>query len=62
MKFKIFSTLAIAAAAALCLLVSCENNDYGYRIKDGAIVYNTPERPSDQISMIGFAADPIDTV
>ena len=42
MKFRIFSTLAIATAAALCLLVSCENNDYGYRIKDGAVVYNTP--------------------
>lgn len=62
MKLRIFSILAVAATAALCVLTSCENNDYGYRIKDGAIVYNTPERPADQISMIGFAADPIGTV
>ena len=59
MKIRIFSILAVAA---LCALASCQSNDYGYTIKDGSIVYNTPARPADQISMIGFAADPIETV
>lgn len=61
---KRFITTILAAAALLCM-ISCsteQNNEYGYRITDGKIVYNTPERPADQISMIGFAADPIDTV
>ena len=64
MKTSLFSAFAAILAAAF--LTSCgtqkENNEFGYEIKDGVIVYNTPERPSDQISMIGFAADPIDTV
>lgn len=34
----------------------------GYEINDGIIEYNTPERPADQISMIGFAAEPMETV
>ena len=61
MKIRIFTLLA-AAAAALCALISCSSNDYGYEVKDGVIVYNTPDRPADQVSMIGFAADPIETV
>ena len=64
MRTSLFSAFAAILAAAL--LTSCgtqkENNEFGYEIKDGVIVYNTPERPSDQISMIGFAVDPIDTV
>lgn len=54
-------TIILGLIVASCLW-SCCNDDYGYKIKEGAIVYNTPERPSDQISMIGFAAEPIDTV
>jgi predicted dehydrogenase len=34
----------------------------GYEINDGRIEYNTPERPADQTSMIGFAAEPMETV
>ena len=54
----------ILAAAALLSANSCCNcgNEYGYVIKDGVAVYNTPERPADQISMIGFAAEPLETV
>lgn len=37
-------------------------NEYGYVIKDGKAVYNTPARPAGQQSMIGFATAPIDTV
>ena len=57
---KIF---VLAAAAMLMLgLVGCNNNDYGYKIKGNQIVYNTPARPADQQSMLGFACDPIEHV
>ena len=52
----------IALVALLPLSCSPINNDYGYVIEDGVIVYNTPQRPADQVSMIGFAAEPLDTV
>ncbi len=45
----------------VCMCACC-NDEYGYKIKNGHIVYNTPERPADQVCMIGFATDPIDTV
>ena len=62
MMNRIFSIFIAASVAVLCSLTSCVNNDYGYTIEDGVIVYNTPERPAGQVSMIGFAADPIGTV
>ena len=53
--------LVLAALAALVL--SCKSKDeYGYTIKDNQIVYNTPARPADQQSMLGFAAEPIEHV
>ena len=52
----------IALVALLPLSCSPTNNDYGYVIEDGVITYNTPVRPADQVSMIGFAAEPLDTV
>ena len=54
----------ILGAAAMLSAYSCCNcgDEYGYVIKDGVAVYNTPARPADQISMIGFAADPLETV
>jgi len=55
------SSIAVLVLSFICS-VACQTNDYGYMIKDGIAVYNTPERPADQISMIGFAVDPIDTV
>ena len=61
MRTSILSILAMAVAlffASAC----CNTNEYGYKIKDGVAIYNTPERPADQISMIGFSVDPIDTV
>ena len=60
MKKFLFSILAAAAAFTACNTASM--TDYGYEIKDGVAVYNTPERPADQISMIGFAAEPLETV
>lgn len=55
--------ITLMAALGLCLS-SCvsENSGYGYEIKDGVAVYNTPARPADQQSMLGFTTEPIDTV
>ena len=58
---KIFISI-LAAAAAFTACNQANEADYGYEIKDGVAVYNTPERPADQVSMIGFAADPIEKV
>ena len=58
MKKILVLILAAAAALAACT----QTSEYGYVIKDGVAVYNTPARPADQVCMIGFAADPIDTV
>ena len=45
--------IAIAALAAVFSVSSCCTCDeYGYTIKDGVAVYNTPARPADQISML----------
>ena len=55
--------LFLLLTAGILTMISCTVNDeYGYEIKNGTIVYNTPERPADQVCMIGFAAEPIDTV
>ena len=55
--------IAFASLVAMFSISSCcPCDEYGYTIKNGVAVYNTPERPADQISMIGFATDPIETV
>ena len=55
--------LTIMTAAVMLLCASCcGGDDYGYRVKNGTVIYDTPARPSGQVSMVGFAADPIDTV
>lgn len=58
---RIFYSLAIVLIV-LCSSSFRKGDNYGYKIKKGVAVYNTPARPADQISMIGFAAEPIDTV
>ena len=61
MKTSLFTVIAVVISlTGICSC--CNQNEYGYNIKDGVIVYNTPERPAGQISMIGFATEPIDTV
>ena len=54
------------ALAATCLLAfclgGCTANEYGYKIKNHQIVYNTPPRPAGQQSMLGFACEPIEHV
>ena len=54
--------LILAAMAALVLSCNKNKDEYGYVIKDNQIIYNTPARPADQQSMLGFAADPIEHV
>ena len=55
---KILILAALAAMAFSC----CNADPYGYTIKNNQIVYNTPARPADQQSMLGFAAEPIEHV
>ncbi len=56
----------LTCAAMAMLVIACApkqpTDEYGYVIKDGKAVYNTPARPADQQSMLGFAAAPIDTL
>ena len=53
----------ISFALLAVLALSCKQADpYGYVVKDNQIVYNTPPRPADQQSMLGFAAEPIENV
>ena len=54
--------LVLAALAALVLSCNKNKDEYGYVIKDNQIIYNTPARPADQQSMLGFAAEPIEHV
>ena len=56
---KIF---AIAAFILLLCIGGCTSNPYGYKIRNHQIIYNTPPRPADQQSMLGFAAEPIEHV
>ena len=55
---KLLVLAALAAMAFSC----CKAPEYGYTIKNNQIVYNTPARPADQQSMLGFACDPIEHV
>ncbi len=43
-------------------LAGCSTDEYGYKIKNHQVVYNTPPRPADQQSMLGYACDPIEHV
>lgn len=54
---NIFSVLVVLSVA-----LSCNSDQYGYKEKDGQIVYNTPARPAGQQSMLGFACEPIENV
>lgn len=58
MRHILLLTLLSIVALSSC----CQNDDYGYKIVDGVAVYNTPERPADQKSVLALAVDPIDTV
>jgi len=55
-------SILLATLCALTLFASCKGDKYGYKLKGGQVVYNTPARPADQQSMLGFACDPIENV
>ncbi len=57
-----YKKILVAALAAVSLLSCTAKDPYGYTIKNNQIVYNTPPRPADQQSMLGFAAEPIEHV
>ncbi len=59
---QIKTLLAVAALAVLAISCQKSADPYGYTIKNNQIVYNTPARPADQQSMLGFAAEPIENV
>ena len=61
MKKFIFLVTLTALAFSSCAKKESVD-EYGYTIKDNQIVYNTPARPADQQSMLGFAAEPIEHV
>ena len=57
------TVLLVSILLTVCLSVASKpKSAYGYKIKGHQIVYNTPPRPADQQSMLGFACDPIETV
>ena len=59
---KKFFTLTLMAATVLLASSCCNDCSKGYAVKDGVVIYETPERPADQQCMIGFKTDPIETV
>ena len=62
MKRKlIFGTILIAVVVA-AIVAFYNKTDKPYTIKNGMIHFAEPERVAGQTSMLGFAAEPIDTV
>ena len=62
MKRKlIFGTILIAVVVA-AIVAFYNKADKPYTIKNGMIHFAEPERAAGQTSMLGFAAEPIDTV
>ena len=62
-KNLIISVLFVAVViSAFCVVFCGGSNDKPYTIKDGMIHFVEPERAEGQTSMLGFAAEPIETV
>lgn len=57
----IFGTILIAVVVAVAVVFN-NKTDKPYTIKNGMIHFAEPERVAGQTSMLGFAAEPIDTV
>ena len=58
MKFRLF----ILLFAAIAVLAACDANEDGYRIVDGTIVFDVPERIEGQKSVLGLRTEPMETV
>ena len=54
--------LVVCAVAGALVWYSCTKSDKPYRIVDGVIRFEEPKRVEGQTSMLGFAAEPIETV
>ncbi len=60
---KTFSRILLGLSLLLTVVPSCrKTDDYAYYKKDGKIICPTPQRPKDQQSMLGYAAEPIETI
>ena len=64
MKRKIFVLTMLLAAVVTCTVIvfSYTANNKPYTIKNGMIHFAEPDRVAGQTSMLGYAAEPIDTV
>ena len=58
----LFIVLFVATIASALCYIYCSAGDKTYTIKNGMIHFAEPEREAGQTSMLGFAAEPIDTV
>ena len=58
----VLAILFVAVVAASLCYIYGSRNDAPYTIKNGMIHFAEPERAEGQTSMLGFAAEPIDTV
>ena len=58
MKFRFF----ILLLAAVSLLSACSPNQKGYRVVDGTIVFDVPQRIEGQKSVLGLRTEPLETV
>lgn len=56
------ATLLVAFVVQGCCSDSCCESHEGYKIEDGIIVFDEPERGPGQESMLAFAAEPIPVV
>ena len=55
--------IAIFMMLATMLVASCNTESYSdYRVVDGVIYYNTPQRAEGQQDMLNFAAEPMEVV
>ena len=62
-KRSIFYALLLVVVVACGAVLLCQNqNDKPYTIKNGMIHFEAPERAPGQTSMLGFAAEPIQTL
>ena len=62
MKRKFIVIVLLVAALASAFVAFNKSADKPYTIKNGMIHFAEPERVAGQTSMLGFAAEPIDTV
>lgn len=58
----VLAALFVATVISAFCYIYCSDNGLPYTVKNGMIHFDEPERVKGQTSMLGFAAEPIDTV